>query len=60
VIDGLRRGFAPRIIELPLGRHAVSFVDEAGAAFGARSVDVRPECSRTSPKVVDVTAEATR
>lgn len=56
VVDGAARGFAPRILELPLGPHAISFIDASGSPFGAASLEVRPEHSRESPKAIDVMA----
>ncbi|HVM69844.1 MAG TPA: protein kinase [Gaiellaceae bacterium] len=56
VVDGVPRGFAPKVLELSVGPHAVAFIDQAGKRFGATQVAVRQDYSRASPKTVDVTA----
>ncbi|MBX3218037.1 MAG: serine/threonine protein kinase [Labilithrix sp.] len=56
VVDGVARGFAPKVLELSAGTHPVSYVSGSGAVFGATQVMVRPEFSRASPAVIDVAA----
>lgn len=56
VVDGVARGFAPKVLELSAGTHPVSYVSGSGAVFGATQVMVRPEFSRSSPAVIDVAA----
>lgn len=53
LVDGVPRGFAPRILELPIGSHKIAFA-EGDRTFGARSIDVGIEFSRRAPKDIEV------
>ncbi|MBI2893056.1 MAG: serine/threonine protein kinase [Deltaproteobacteria bacterium] len=48
-VDGRRIGFAPRLVELSQGGHAVVLVGRDGTAIADRTIQLGPRSTRSSP-----------
>lgn len=49
IIDGERRGYAPRLIELPLGEHVLELVTAGGRRVGPERIQLTELHTQVSP-----------
>jgi hypothetical protein len=49
IIDGERRGYAPRLIELPLGEHVLELVTPEGRRVGPERIQLTELHTQVSP-----------
>lgn len=56
-VDGVAQGYAPRRLELSMGRHEVALVGANGEAVARRSVELTERHTRGSPLRFMVTGE---
>lgn len=49
LVDGKSAGFAPKLLELPAGRHEVVLVTPSGARLGPHRVELKAQHTRSAP-----------